>query len=223
MFSDFIDHFKTRLSSPLLMSIFVSFVLINWQAFYYLIFSGTPTISSVDNWWIKSKFSYWDEYMNWWRYLLPVPIGLAYVFFGPKLSIWVAKVVLNDISEKRALETRERAEILDLEAELLEARKARFNAEVDELIKTAEQKSRVNSLPDDTLREDLQKQIDALKSQNVELETKSTMEDPFENLLKEVERLHAAAEKAKQADDYDTANLFSDRAFELAQKIKTIE
>lgn len=159
MFSDFIDIFKTRLSSPILMSIFVSFVLINWQAFYYLFFSGAPAISSIDNWWIKSKFAYWHEYMVWWRYLIPIPFGLAYVWLAPKLSLWGAKLTSNDVNAKRMLEKEEASKVLELETQLQNTRNAAVTAAIEE----AENKQRIKSILDQETRENLEADIEELE------------------------------------------------------------
>lgn len=158
MVAEILDVFKTRLSSPILMSIFVSFVLLNWQAFYYVLFSGAPAISSVQNWWQTSRFDYWEEYMVWWRYFIPIPIGLAYALLGPKISFWGAKMTSKDINAKRMLEKEEASKILELEAELQAARNLAASAFIDQ----AELKERASNIKDETLRDELEENIKSL-------------------------------------------------------------
>lgn len=158
-FKELITAYTQRVRSPIFGSIILAFILINWQPIFYVIFADNS---------VRARFEYWDQNMVWWRYSLPVLVGILFGLFSPKISLWTSKIIAKDINARRSLEVEQASKITELKETLLNER----NARIEQEITRAEQEQRVKNIQDADVRKELEKKIE-----NIEDEVSSSESD----------------------------------------------
>ena len=117
---DVLDHVKKalieRISSPLLGSFGLAFIVLNWRSVLLVLFgSGTmdERIKLIDS-----------QYASWWLGVAyPILFAVVYVFLFPYISLWISRYS-NWIDTRRATMAKQMLERDDLLIEI-EDRKAR--------------------------------------------------------------------------------------------------
>lgn len=136
-FKDSATAWLERIRSPIIGSIVVVFVLINWKPLWFLAFSNVP---------VGEKFEFFDQNTTAFTlYVLPSIIGLGYAIGTPWLKLLGAWVAARPTRRLRSLQDREafvrRIALLDAriseqgkERELQEAQAATEKAKDQRLI-----------------------------------------------------------------------------------------
>lgn len=82
---ELVEAFSARIKSPIVGSIVLAFVIVNWKPLFFLLFSGEPAVA---------KFAFYDgNTTGCSRYLYPVGIGLAFALILPWVNFWGAKAI----------------------------------------------------------------------------------------------------------------------------------
>lgn len=97
---DLIEVFLQRIRSPIIGSIAIAFVLVNWKPVWYLLFAERPA---------RQKILYFEENTDPTSlYLWPIGLGVAYAFGLPwvkYVGAWVAQIphaLLHEIQDGQA-------------------------------------------------------------------------------------------------------------------------
>lgn len=149
---DIFTAYSQRIRSPIIGSVILAFIAVNWQSVFYVIFADKGVLS---------RFEYWDMYTDFWTVLMwPVLIGVTFAVLSPFISLvgaWLAKWPTEQV---RLIAVRS--------ADRVEKEKQRLAGElVDKTIDTTvEQQERLQTIEDDSVREALQKQIDEINSKS---------------------------------------------------------
>lgn len=115
---------SARIKSPIIGSIVVAFVIVNWKPLFFLLFSGTPAVT---------KFAFYDVKMTGYSpYVYPVIIGVAFALLLPFVNFVGAKIVEMPITWHRnmqsdaahALADRKARQAIDTETVSTEYRRA---------------------------------------------------------------------------------------------------
>ncbi len=167
------EAFSQRLRSPIIGSIILAVLLLNWKALLYLVFADQP---------VAVKFHFFD--MNttaWTLYILPVAIGVTYAFAVPWVRLagaWVAKTPtdrLRKLQSDTALDqkiyrSKKEAELEKAEADAEAAREQRKIDAADRL-KQAEEIDGSRVAEEIKEEREKQKTVDLADIANHETET----------------------------------------------------
>lgn len=121
--SEFLEAWSQRVRSPILGSVLISFLIVNWQPIWYLIFADRP---------VRNKFIYFDTNTNIFTiFVYPVIIGLSLAIFVPWIRLFGAHLVRGPLKKLRKLEDGE-AQEQKLHKLELSAREIEVQARLDE-------------------------------------------------------------------------------------------
>lgn len=136
---ELVEAFSARIKSPIIGSIALAFIAINWRAVFFLFFSGEPA---------SDKFAYFTENTTGLSlYLYPVIVGLAFALLVPWVNFLGAKAIESPVTNHRnmqldaahTLAERKTRHAIDMETVSAEHRKALLeSAKVDQEIKEAD-------------------------------------------------------------------------------------
>lgn len=156
---ELVEAFSARIKSPIIGSIALAFVAVNWRPVFFLFFSGEPA---------NDKFEYFTTNTTGLSlYLLPVIVGLIFALVVPWVNFFGAKAIESPVSKHRnmqldaahALTEKKTRHAIDMETLDVDYRRALLKgAKVEQEIKEAN--------IDDDVRMDLDEKISmALKNQ----------------------------------------------------------
>lgn len=145
---------EERIKSPILGSIVITFILFNWKAVYFLIFSGELA---------RMKFNYFDDSTTLWSIYLPIPIGIAAALLAPRISYIGAQLVQEPILNKRILQIESAHKVLLEKQKLAETRSKLAETQERELISQARRDMEVEEFGDERVRANVQNKIDDLR------------------------------------------------------------
>lgn len=136
---ELVEAFSARIKSPIVGSIALAFIAINWRPVFFVFFSGEPA---------NDKFLYFTENTTGLSlYLYPVIAGLAFALLVPWINFWGAKAIEAPVSKHRnmqldaahVLAEKKARHAIDMETVDAEYRKAILeSAKVDQEIKDAD-------------------------------------------------------------------------------------
>ncbi|WP_196890359.1 hypothetical protein [Aureivirga marina] len=133
-----IAPFKEKITNPLFNSFVISFILLNWKAFYYLFFS-TDTIDK--------KIINFEKIMNvWWiNILIPILMVFFYNFLFPKFMNWFEKKTKKTKEERVDNKYDHKIKVESKEADLAKEtyRKEAAKAGTDDIKRLSEEKSQL--------------------------------------------------------------------------------
>lgn len=157
---ELVEAFSARIKSPIIGSIVLAFVAVNWRAVFFLFFSGEPA---------SDKFVYFTENTTGYSlYVFPVLVGLAFALIVPWINFWGAKAIETPVSKHRsmqldaahALAEKKARYAVDMETLTTEYRSALLDrAKVDQEIKEAN--------IDEDVRTDLENKLVEAKASTV--------------------------------------------------------
>jgi len=136
---ELVEAFSARIKSPIIGSIILAFIAVNWRPVFFLFFSGKPA---------SDKFVYFNEHTTGYSlYLYPVLIGLIFALLIPWINFWGAMAVESPVSKHRnmqldaahALAEKKTRHAIDMETLDADYRGALLNrARVEQEIKEAD-------------------------------------------------------------------------------------
>jgi len=136
---ELVEAFSARIKSPIIGSIALAFVAINWQPVFFLFFSGEHA---------KDKFAYFTENTTGFLpYLLPVIVVLAFALLVPWINLLGAKAIELPVTKHRnmqldaahVLAEKKTRHAIDMETVSTEYRRILLeSAKVDQEIKDAD-------------------------------------------------------------------------------------
>lgn len=136
---ELVEAFSARIKSPIIGSIALAFVAVNWRPVFFLFFSGEPA---------SDKFEYFaNNTTGVSLLLLPVIVGLAFALIVPWINFWGAKAIESPVSRHRnmqldaahAMAEKKTRYAIDMEVISAEYRSALLkSAQVDQEIKEAQ-------------------------------------------------------------------------------------
>lgn len=113
---ELVEAFSARIKSPIIGSIVLAFIAINWKPLFFLLFSGESA---------EDKFLFLScNTTGYSLYLYPVIAGLVFAFCLPWINFWGAKAIELPVSKHRNMQ-------LDA-AHDLDEKKMRYAHEIDE-------------------------------------------------------------------------------------------
>lgn len=93
---ELVEAFSARIRSPIIGSIALAFVIVNWKPLFFLLFSGEPAVA---------KFAFYDAKKTGYSpYIYPMIVGLVFALFLPWINFWGAKAVEAPITKHRNLQ-----------------------------------------------------------------------------------------------------------------------
>lgn len=223
-----------RIKNPLLASYLIAFLVWNWRAITYFIFSSDSLPVKMEA--LDEK--YWPVESCWfgcnlpicfaWFWIAPLLIALIYVFGVPYLSLWVDSGLSH--SEKKKNEQIHNKTLESLDRELVIADKQRKVANVKAGGRTIEDfQQEVSLLSNDNAQ--LSSEVEKLRSTNARLkDTLEREQKQYSEILKEhlgkIKVLENTKSDLESFENYllemvrDPSNL---RISELAETIDTEE
>ena len=94
---EFLEAMSTRVKSPVIGSVIISFVLWNWKVLFYLAFAKSTSIE---------KFGYFDAHMSIYSILIiPVLFGVVFSMISPWIRLYAAKFVKLPVEKYHELQT----------------------------------------------------------------------------------------------------------------------
>lgn len=170
---ELVEALSARIKSPIVGSIVLAFVIVNWKPLFFLLFSGAPAVT---------KFAFYDGNMTGsLPYVSPVIIGLAFALLLPWVNFWGAKAVEAPITWHRNMqldaahaETEKKTRhAIDMETVSAEHRRVLLeSARVNQEIKDAD--------IDDDVRTELEgKLVETKGAEFVEAADQGTVQKPL--------------------------------------------
>jgi len=152
------DTVSSRIKSPILGSIVVTFVLFNWKPLFFLFFSDETVLVKIE------YFDFHTDYLT--LYIVPTLAGIILALLAPYISylgsIWAARPILN----KRLLEDSNAHKILEQKNQLALQRKNQEAIYEQSLIDRAARDVAIKNIPDSEVREKLRLDVEASRSEN---------------------------------------------------------
>lgn len=145
-FKDILSAYSQRIKVPIIGSIILAFIAVNWQSIFYVIFSGKSAIK---------RFEYWDTYTDWLSVMAwPILIGVTFAILSPFISLVGARLAEWPTEQLRLQAVRS--------AHNVEKEKKRLaDLLIDQVIETTvEQQEKVQSIDNAGTREVVRKRID---------------------------------------------------------------
>lgn len=135
MVKDIIESVESRISAPYFGYLFCSFLAINWEALFYLIFAKKT---------VSERITVFNEQTSFLTTIIcPIVLGAILTVASPYLKYWFAKVVDSPVRKKRTLdimadEAAKRTRKLQEKVDQFEISQAKL-AEAEQAIKTIKQ------------------------------------------------------------------------------------
>lgn len=150
--------FNSRIRSPIMGSIIIVFIALNWKPIFYVLFSGEV---------VENRFQFFDANTdNYTLFWYPLLIGIFLAVISPWISLLGGWVAQYPISKHKKLELSNEHDLL-IEKEKLEKQRASLlKTKEEELISQAKRDEEIKAIDDEEVREDLQNQIDELREKS---------------------------------------------------------
>lgn len=214
---ELIDAFAQRVRSPVIGYIILMALLVNWKAFFFVVFSGDTALN---------KFAYFDANTDWLTLLVqPIGLGIVAAIATPWINLMGQWLVKNPVMKFKKNNIEANHELALLRAKNKNAE----NNIVDELIRAREQDQRVENIESANERENLRREIATIRDQqnrffsvegsgNGIAVSGDARSDYNEALGEEINRLFLMAENLKKYGRHDEADEFVQRAAQLAKR-----
>jgi hypothetical protein len=106
---DAFEAMSQRIRSPIVGSIVLSFLVINWKAVAYLLFADQPLLV---------RFAFWDGNTEWWTlYLAPIFAGLIAALMLPWITLAGTWIANKPVSSRRILQSKAQHKVQMVEIE----------------------------------------------------------------------------------------------------------
>jgi len=185
---DIFEAVKIRLSSPLFGYFLLSFVSLNWKGLYYLAFAGDKVTA-------LEKIQYFHDYTNLWTTLF-WPFVIAIIFICAQPWVRYLTFLVSDMpNRKNSLLQLKTEHDLIVERQALEKTRSDIAlGKEDELIERAKRDKAVSDIDDETIRGDLQAQINELRMERDAVKRTENAATPKE-LMEFAKQLRETAQK----------------------------
>lgn len=174
------DAYSQRIRSPFFGYIIIAFIIINWKAIFFLLFSDEP---------ILTRFSYIDQTTGFWRSVFfPIISGVSAALAKPYLSLWGAMWADWPVNKQKLNEAKASSDVAEYKEILLEQKKRK----IEEIISTAQQDEEIEKIQDDEVREQVKDQVENVRKSGDIIfidEPKKTNSDLIKELEKKVAEL----------------------------------
>lgn len=188
--SNLIESFKDRIKNPLLGSILISWLVINWKPIYFVLFSSESISYRIQN------YHDFQDFNSPWGIILPLIIALVYFLLVPWalaglewLALFGYKIQIDRKFAKRKVEIRGKTSIIKDEVDL-EKKKSNFreleqkNQRIEALENQLEEKSNQLTIKDEEVA-NLESKVTSL-----DLEVKNLKAEPVNiSISREYQRL----------------------------------
>lgn len=156
-----------RIRSPFWGYVFISFVLFNWKALFYVVFSDSM---------VEIKFSFFDENTCWQSlYLLPLVFGLFATLCSPYISEYGARWAEKPVNRKRIREVNAAHLVLKSKNRLAAERENERAIYEQSLIDQAKRDEEIDNISDPNLRDEVSAKIEDMRAAN-QLDEKSNFD-----------------------------------------------
>lgn len=203
------EAFYNRLRSPVFGYFILAFVGFNWKELFYLCFSNDFVIN---------RFEYFDKNTDtftlpWYPIFFGVIGAIAYPWIS-YVFIWIGQVP----SELRQdIQLTSDSKMLTRKKQLEEERNELLKAKEIELIRRAKSDEEIKSLPDNEIRNQLEKEIDELRTK---LSDKNLQPDQVLNnqkLSELINTYHNISGLYERLGELDTAKSYLEKAANLRE------
>ncbi len=160
---------EERIKSPILGSIVIAFILMNWKAVYFVVFSGDIALM---------KFNYFDANTTAKSLLLPIPIGFAAALVVPWVSFIGSFLVELPNRKMKLLQDESTHKILQEKNKLATVRENKKTIYENSLIAEAKRDQEIQSIEDNKIRGELEAKV--AESRSIEEEQGSQNLNPNE-------------------------------------------
>ena len=151
------EAFNSRLKSPVFGYFILAFFAYNWKVIFYLLVSGSE---------VTDRFKYFDNNTSTNSLLTyPLIVGIIGALLYPWINLFFIWMIRRPIERRQVINLISKNNILIREKEFEESRAKLLATKERELINRAKRDEEIKSLPDEKLRDELQKQIEELREQ----------------------------------------------------------
>ena len=198
IFKEVFTAMNSRIRSPIIGSIALVFCSINWKPIFFVIFSGALA---------ENRFSFFDANTSIWTlFVMPIGLGLFLAWAAPWISFFGAKLAQSPIDHKKKLEIVAEHALIIARTKLESERRVLLETEEETLIDQATRDEKINLIEDDSVRENLQTQIDTLRQKSGDFfQTEQSDISPAEHQIKmhqkRIENLKDLLEVARNSGD----------------------
>lgn len=125
---EYLEAWSSRVKSPVVGSIILSYVIFNWKAFYYLLFAETSAAVRIRFFDLNTR--------GWDSFIFPVVIGVVLAVGLPWINLLGSLLALKPMQRSRDLQINEsirvKAQRLSAEADLSEQQSRRERAKIEQ-------------------------------------------------------------------------------------------
>lgn len=148
---DFIETLNERVRSPILGSILISFLVINWRPLFYLLLSDQE---------IETRFAFFDQSTSISTlYVFPVVVGIIIGLVAPWLSYFGSWVASQPVHRQRIMADRFASIRLHEKAKLAQAREYQQSVLEQSTIDRTKRDIEIDNIEDPETREKLRDEI----------------------------------------------------------------
>ncbi|MEM1142057.1 MAG: hypothetical protein AAGI88_05680 [Pseudomonadota bacterium] len=155
---DLVDAISTRIRNPLLGAFALSFLALNWQPIFFVLFDRSPVLD---------RFAYFDSETDVWTLLWqPLAISALLIVASPFISYAIKFLTAAPSHWQDVLQIKNEAKATSIRNELLAAGREKLKLDEEEAIrqaKTDAELSRLETVSDEQ-RASLQREIENLRS-----------------------------------------------------------
>ena len=213
---------NSRIRSPIVGSVALVFFSINWKSIFYVVFSGELA---------EDRFSFFDANTSVWTlFALPIALGLLLAWAAPWISFYGAKLARVPVDRTKKMEISAEHELILEKTKLESVRRGLLTEKEDSLIDQATRDEKVKSILNPEIRDNLQSQIDAIRTtsdNDTELSTSAKRIQALRDQIANLEELSNHYAKRNEDEAYhDTqqriAEVYSDIDMYLSEQIRGI-
>jgi DNA-binding CsgD family transcriptional regulator len=206
---------EERFKNPFFRAFFTSWVIFNWKAIAFFIFSKLPISNKIEL--IDSKYSPW--YLLW---LFPLLSALFYYLFFPTITVWFDKLRVKAIKEKKEIITERKKDDIDNQITIsikeisLEQEKTKFREQHTHNIIVEDLQNKIRSYEEqiDAITQRNENQTQRLENEILEAEKiNKKMNEEFINLKNKL--------KLKESETLLLEKEVNDLKYDLQESVKT--
>lgn len=159
-FREIFEELGNRVKSPILGSVFLVFLAINWRVLFVLFFSEQP---------VEYKLAYFDNNTSPYSLLvLPLVLGVVLGILGPWISLFGSWSASIPIQRQRLMADRMASLRLFEKAKLAKAREMELAVSEQSLIDRAMRDQEVEEIADENAREKVRDEIKKMREESNE-------------------------------------------------------